>query len=68
MKYIFRSLLFVTTLLFLSTNAKGQDVADVKKSNPQSAEKVKSSRIEVVTPLHKDSFNKNGECPERKQG
>nr|WP_294905771.1 hypothetical protein [uncultured Lacibacter sp.] len=29
---------------------------------------VRPSRTEIISPIHKASFNNNGECPERKQG
>lgn len=29
---------------------------------------LRPSRIEIISPVHKSSFNNNGECPERKQG
>jgi len=61
MKYIFYSSFFSITFIFLSTILEGQ-------VSPQSAKIVRPSRTEVITPLHKESFNNNGQCPERKQG
>lgn len=29
---------------------------------------LRPSRTEIISPIHKNSFNNNGECPERKQG
>lgn len=68
MKRIFYSLFFFSMLLILSANACAQDASGSKKSDSQITEKVKPTRTEVITPLHKDSFNNNGQNPERKQG
>ena len=68
MNYIRYNLFFFSVFIFLSANVKGQEAAQINKPNPQPTEKVKPSRTEVITPLHKDSFNNKGECPEKKQG
>ena len=49
-------LLFLTSLFFSQVSAQHDD------------EKQYPSGTEVVTPIHKNSFNNDGACPERKQG
>lgn len=51
--------LFSALLLLLSSG-----IANAQNTN----EKIYPSSTEVVTPLHKNSFNNGNECPERKQG
>lgn len=49
-------LVFLSVLLFVHANAQ------------TNKDKVYPSKTEVVTPIHKTSFNNNNTCPERKQG
>lgn len=49
---------FLALLLGFAGNLKAQAMGDT----------VRPSRTEIINPIHKKSFNNNGECPERKQG
>lgn len=49
-------LVFLSVLLFVHANAQ------------TNKDKVYPSKTEVVTPIHKKSFNNDNTCPERKQG
>ena len=65
------------TLTGTLTSQRGQITANGKRGSAEPIKKkpaatpgdvVKPSRTEVVTPLRKETFNKNGKCRPRKQG
>ncbi|MEA1897314.1 MAG: hypothetical protein U9N53_06575 [Bacteroidota bacterium] len=68
MRHIFYSILIIPVIIIGAFALNCSDFSShINISNPD-PEIIKPTRIEIISPIRNETFNKKGTCPERKQG